>query len=339
VRILIPQPLRQLDPLTELLAERHEIVGPCGVGEDELVEAVASVDALVAVAIDVTERVLGAGSRLRALGTAQVGYERIDLAAATELGLPVLCAAGQSGVTVAEFTIGLIVGLERRIVQSDRVLRSQRAWGARPYFANPGEGLGHDLPGAKLGIVGVGSIGREVARIAQVAFGMSVSGVDPYVSAAEMTAIGVRKVDDLRLLFAESDFVTLHVPLTDDTREMVGAELIGAMKPTAFLVNAARGQVVSEQALVAALREQRIAGAALDVFEREPPPATSELFELENLILTHHIAGSSYECNERRARAFARRLLATLDGEQPDGLANPQVWPAYIERCTRLNAA
>jgi phosphoglycerate dehydrogenase-like enzyme len=337
MRVLIPQPLSHLPGIAESLGREHEIVPAAGTSEAELTEAVATVDAFVATAMDVSAQVLKAGRRLLAVGTPQVGFDRIDVAAATAEGIPVISSAGVSPDTVAEFTLGLMVSLARRITRSDRDLRSQ-GWRSRRTYAEPDRELGLELHGRVVGIAGVGHIGMSLAAKCRAAFGCRVLGYDPFVSAGQMAPAGIEKRDDLLKMASDADFLVLHVPLTDATHHLVDAAVLAAMKPSAFVINVARGGVLDEPALVAALREGQLAGAALDVFEREPLPDDHPLREMDQVILTPHIAGVTHESNERRSAAFVQRLTAVLAGRQPDGLANPSVWPAYAARRRRLGA-
>jgi D-3-phosphoglycerate dehydrogenase / 2-oxoglutarate reductase len=335
VRVLIPQPLPHLPGIAESLGREHEIVSAPGTSEAELAVAVAGVDAFVATAMDVSADVLRAGPRLLVVGTPQVGFDRIDVTAATAAGIPVISSAGVSPDSVAEFTLGLMISLARRITRADRDLRD-RGWAARRSYAEPDAQLGIELGGRTVGIVGAGHIGAALAAKCAAAFGCRTLAYDPFVSAGQLAAAGLEKRTDLLDLAAEADFLTLHVPLTADTHHLVDAKVLAAIKPTAFVINVARGGVLDEAALIDALRSGQLAGAALDVFEHEPLPAGHPLRGMDQVILTPHIAGVTHESNERRSAAFVQRLTDVLAGRQPAGLANPAVWDAYQERRRRL---
>lgn len=335
MRVLIPQPLPHLPGIAESLGREHEIVSAPGTSPADLAEAVAGVDAFVATAMDVGADVLRAGQRLLVVGTPQVGYDRIDVAAATAAGIPVISSAGVSPDSVAEFTLGLMISLARRITRADRDLRG-RGWSARRSYAEPDAQLGIELGGRTVGIVGLGHIGTALAAKCAAAFGCRTLAYDPFVSAETMAAAGLEKRADLLELAAEADFLTLHVPLTADTHHLVDAKVLAAMRPGAFVVNVARGGVLDEAALIDALHAGQLAGAALDVFEHEPLPDDDPLRGLDQVILTPHIAGVTHESNERRSAAFVQRLTDVLAGRQPGGLANPAVWDAYQERRRRL---
>jgi D-3-phosphoglycerate dehydrogenase len=337
MRVLIPEPLPHLPGIAESLGREHEIVRAPGTSAAELTQAVATVDAFVATAMDVSGDVLRAGQRLLVVGTPQVGFDRIDVAAATEEGIPVISSAGVSPDSVAEFTLGLMISLARRITRSDRDLR-RTGWSTRRSYAEPDGQLGIELAGRCVAVTGFGHIGASLAAKCGAAFGCRVLAYDPFVSADQMASAGVEKRDDFLELAAEADFLTLHVPLTADTRHLVDAKVLAAMKPSSFVVNVARGGVLDESALIDALREGRLAGAALDVFEREPLPADHPLREMDQVILTPHIAGVTHESNERRSAAFVQRLTDVLAGRKPAGLANPAVWEPYQARRRRLGA-
>lgn len=335
MRVLIPQPLPHLPGIAESLGREHEIVSAPGTSEAELAAAVAGVDAFVATAMDVSADVLRAGQRLLVVGTPQVGFDRIDVTAATAAGIPVISSAGVSPDSVAEFTLGLMISLARRIARADRDLRD-RGWAARRRYAEPDAQLGIELGGRTVGIVGAGHIGAALAAKCAAAFGCRMLAYDPFVSAGQLAAAGLEKRADLLDLAAEADFLTLHVPLTADTHHLVDAKVLAAMKPTAFVINVARGGVLDEAALIDALHAGQLAGAALDVFEHEPLPAGDPLCGMDQVILTPHIAGVTHESNERRSAAFVQRLTDVLAGRQPAGLANPAVWDAFQERRRRL---
>jgi glyoxylate reductase len=283
---------------TRALPERVEAALDAGF---EQAPGIEGADGIVSVPND---RVDGAfldavGPQLRVVAQFGVGYDNVDLAAARERGVVVTNTPDVLSPAVAELTLGLVLALLRRIVEGDRLIRSGGEWKLAPTFM-----LGRALAGRTLGIVGFGSIGREVGRLAE-AHGMRVL--------AMRRSGGV----PLEQLLAESDVVTLHTPLSEETRHLIGAPELEAMRPDAVLVNTSRGPVVDEHALVAALREGRIAGAALDVFEREPelPP---ELLELENVVLTPHVGSATVEAREAMGMLCVDALRAVLlEGRLP----------------------
>src|SRR5690606_32644812 len=217
--------------------------------------------------------------------------------------------------TTADLAWALMLATARRVVEGDRFFRTGRwpGWG-------PMQFLGHDIHGATLGIVGAGRIGTAVGR-RSVGFGMRVLYTSRRAS-EPLDAIGGRRVE-LDTLLRESDFVSLHVALNDSTRHLIGRRELALMKPTAYLINTARGQVVDEAALVDALREHRIAGAALDVFENEPEPAPG-LIELDNVVCLPHLGSATEATRGRMSRMAAENLVAALKGERPPNLVNPE---------------
>jgi len=235
-----------------------------------------------------------------------VGLDHVDLAAAVRLGVPVGHTPGVLAETTADLAFALLLAAARRIAEADRFVRrgewtSGQGW-------DPELLLGRDVHGATLGVVGLGAIGRAVARRA-AGFGMRVLGW----SRSRRQVEGVESVE-LTSLLAESDFVTVHVARTSDTLNLIDARALELVRPGAILVNTARGGIVDEAALAHALRSERLAGAALDVYAEEPLPPTSPLLELENVVLTPHIGSSSLATRSRMADLAVDNLLAGLEG-------------------------
>jgi glyoxylate reductase len=251
---------------------------------------------------------LRACPRLRVISSCSVGVDHIDLAEASARGIPVGHTPGVLVETTADLAFGLLLAAARRIPEADRYLREGR-W-TFTHRWDPEALLGRDLHGATLGIVGLGAIGRAVARRA-AGFGMRVLGW----SRTPRSLPGVETCALERLL-AEADFVSVHVALTPETRGLIGERAIAAMRRGAILVNAARGGIVDEAALAAALASGRLAGAALDVFEREPLAPDSPLLAAPNLVLTPHIGSASVATRTRMADLAVENLLAGLEGRR-----------------------
>ncbi len=255
----------------------------------------------------VDRTLLTAGApRLRVVGRAGVGLDNIDLQAARKAAVIVVHAPQAATTAVAELTVGLLLALARQIPKADAALR-------RGEWAKEQLG-GQELKGKTLGLVGVGRIGREVARLAE-AFGMRRLGTDPFLSNDSLRAAGVEPAD-LEDLLRASDYVSLHLPLTDETRGLFSAEVLSRMKPGARLVCAARGGVIDETALLAALDDGRLAGAALDVFEVEPP-GDSPLLHHPRLIATPHLGAQTAEAQDRVAVEIVGEVLTVLRGQEP----------------------
>jgi glyoxylate reductase len=257
--------------------------------------------------------------RLRIISQYAVGYDNIDVKAATERGIYVTNTPGVLTETVADFTMALMMAIARRVVEADKYIR-QGKWkvGWHPLYF-----LGTDLYGATLGIVGLGRIGSAVARRAK-GFDMKILYYDVVRRENLEKELGAKFVD-LDTLLKESDFVTLHVPLTPKTKDLIGERELKLMKPTAYLINTSRGKVVDEKALIKALKEGWIAGAALDVFYQEPTPPDNPLLELDNVVVAPHIASASLETRSRMAEIVAENLIAFKEGKKPPTLVNPDV--------------
>ena len=286
---------------------------------DVLLREVADVDGLLCLLTDTINReVMDAAPRLRAVSTMAVGYNHIDVAAATEREIPVGYTPGVLTETTADFAWALLMAAARRVVEGDAYTRAGK-WGSW----GPSVLLGYDVYGATLGIVGLGRIGLAVARRAK-GFQMRVL----YHSRERKRDVerqeGIEWLPDLPALLRQADFVSLHVPLTPETRHLIGRRELAAMKRTAVLVNTARGGVVDQRALYEALRDRTIAAAATDVAEVEPIPPDDPLLTLGNVIITPHIASASVATRTRMAVLAARNLLAGLRGEPMPSCVNSQ---------------
>ena len=267
-------------------SERLELDERTDVDAAGLKSVIGQYDALIVRSrTKVTAGILEVANRLKVVGRAGVGVDNIDVEFATRRGIVVLNAPGGNVISVAEHTLALVLSLVRHIPQAAASLK--RGEWKRARFK------GIELYGKTLGLAGAGRIGSEVAKRAR-SFGMRVVAFDPYLSRERAEQVGIELVT-LPELFEQADIVSVHTPLTDETRGMIGAVELGLMKPTAYLVNAARGGVVDEAALVRALREGRLAGAAVDVFEREPLPADDPLLEFENVVAVPHLGAATRE--------------------------------------------
>jgi D-3-phosphoglycerate dehydrogenase len=284
---------------------------PDGIPESDLIAAVREADLLLMCYTPVTARVIAAAPKLRAIVKYGVGIDAIDIAAAIARRIPVVNVPEYAEETVAEGAFALMIALAKKIIPIGREMAG-RGWA----WPTP-KWLGLDLAGRTLGIVGTGKIGRSMARMAS-GFRMRVIGYDPHVSADAMRAAGIQKIDDLHALLAQSDVVSLHAVLNADTRHIIGARELAAMKPSAFLINSARGALVDEAALVAALANRQIAGAALDVFSQEPLAQAghpmSELYQMDNVILFPHLTFYTEEAMARLEADTLARCREALEG-------------------------
>ncbi|RLI46760.1 hypothetical protein DRO64_00440 [Candidatus Bathyarchaeota archaeon] len=286
---------------------------------EDLIKHMKNVEVLIVHLAPITKEVMEASGKLRVVGCMRGGPVNIDIDAATMLGIPVLRAPGRNAEAVADYTIGLIIAHVRNIVRACTLLK-QGIWRDEFYFY---EECGFELENKVLGIVGFGKVGREVAKRAK-ALQMRILAYDPYVSPNLMKSLGVEPTT-LEKLLEESDVVTLHVRLTDETRHMIGERELKRMKPTAILVNTSRGEIVDEKALIKALNEGWIAGAALDVFEKEPLPPDHPFLKMDNVTITPHIAGASKEVVKRSVIMIAEDVKRLLKGEKPLYCVNPEV--------------
>ncbi len=257
---------------------------------------------LVRSAAKVTREVIAKAPKLRVIGRAGVGVDNVDLAAATEAGVLVMNTPGGNAVSVAEHTLALMLAMARSIPQASASTKSGK-WEKKKF-------LGHELRGKTIGIVGLGSIGREVARRA-LPFEMKIVAYDPYVNAQTAADLGIQLVD-LPALYAESDYVTLHVALTSETIHMLNHDAFARMKPGVRIVNCARGELIDAEALTAAVQSGKVAGAAIDVFQVEPPAAGEPLLALDSVIATPHIGGSTEEAQEIVGVRIAEQLMEYL---------------------------
>ncbi|MCD6461315.1 MAG: hydroxyacid dehydrogenase [Thermoplasmata archaeon] len=258
--------------------------------------------------------ILEKAGRLKVIGRAGIGVDNIDVAKATEMGIPVVNAPTGSTVSVAELAVGMMLSLARYIPTATASMKAGK-WEKKRF-------KGTELQGKTLGLVGVGRIGQAVGRRA-VGFGMNIIYHSRTRKPEFERETGARYVD-FHTLLQEADIISNHLPLTDETRGMFNAERLGMMKPTAFLINCARGGIVDEQALYDALREGKIKGAALDVYENEPP-GDSPLFSLDNVVLTPHIGASTKEAQMRAGTIVAEQVIKVLRGEKPDHLVNREL--------------
>ena len=253
---------------------------------------------------DVTADVISAAPDLKVICRTGVGFDRVDVDAAAENRVVVTTTPGSNSEAVADFAMGLILACAREIPRLNGALKAG-AWQPR---------LGVDVNSKTLGIAGLGRIGQAVARRAR-AFNMRILGVDPIVTQEQVAALGVEKVS-FDTLLSDSDFITLHMPSLPDTSGFIGERELQAMRPTAFLINTARGPLVDERALTDALREKQIAGAALDVFNDEPR-TDSPFAGFDNVIVSPHIAGATVESTAKMAEAAVDNAIAVLSGKWP----------------------
>jgi len=288
--------------------------------KSELISHLREADGALTLLTDIINReVLEACPGLKVVANFAVGFNNVDIEAATELGMIVTNTPGVLTETTADFAWTLLMAAARRVVEADRFARAGKfkMWGPRMF-------LGHDVYGKTLGLIGLGRIGQAVARRA--------SGFNMKVVFHDAEPIPEQVLQDLRVtpvpleeLLRISDFISVHVPLLAETKHLLSDRTFAMMKPTCVVVNTSRGPVVDEKALVRALKNGKIAAAALDVFEREPE-IEPELFDIDNVVIAPHIASASHETRLKMCMMAAENLLASLKGNRPPNLVNPEVW-------------
>ncbi len=297
---------KKSDALDMLRAASYELVfNPLGrpLTEDELLPLLGDCDGYLAGLDYITEKVLASCSKLKVISRYGVGYDRVDLQAAKDKGIIVTNTPGVNAAAVAELAMTLVLSLARHVPMLDRMTREGK------WIRSSGIELG----GKVMGVMGLGAVGKNVARYAQ-GFGMTVMAYDPYMDMDYAAANNIR-VAAFDEVVKESDVISLHLPLTPDTKHVMNETVIARMKPTAILVNTSRGGIIDEDAAYEALKTGRLGGLGIDVFEKEPP-TDSPLFALDNVVVTPHTAAHTKEATENMANLSAANLLEVLSGKE-----------------------
>lgn len=305
IKVLITDKLAQegIDLLNSI--DGVEAVIKTGIGEDELAQIIGEHDGLIIRSgTKVTAKVLANPGKLKAIARAGVGVDNIDVPEATRKGILVMNTPGGNTLSAAEHTMALMLAMSRNVVPACDSLKGG-AWDRKKY-------MGNQLNNKVLGLIGLGRIGMAVAKMA-TGFNMKVLGYDPVAAPAEAEKLGVEVTDDLERIFKEADYISVHVPRNEQTLNMISTEQINMMKPTVRLINCARGGIISEDALYNALAEKRIAGAALDVFPKEPPE-NDRFKEFENCLVTPHLGASTEEAQIEVAVEAAQILVDAIKG-------------------------
>jgi D-3-phosphoglycerate dehydrogenase len=265
---------------------------------------------------------------LLVVSTGGAGFDTVNVKDCTDAGVLVVNQSGGNAEAVAAHVLAMLLMLSKQIAQTDHALR-RGTMHDRTAFT------GNDVNGRTIGIVGLGNVGRRVAELCRGLFRMQVIACDPYLDDATIAGRGAAKVT-LDELLRRADFVSINCPLDEGTRGMIGAKEFALMQPHAYFITTARGFIHDERALAQALREKRIAGAGIDVWDKEPPGADHPLLQFDNVIASPHTAGVTREARANMGKIAAEQLIMTLDGKRPPRIVNPQVWPAY---CRRFEAA
>jgi D-3-phosphoglycerate dehydrogenase len=304
-RVLVTEPLS--DSGLEILRQDLDVALRPDLAENGLADAIGSFDALIVRSqTKVTAEVLDRAERLKVVGRAGIGLDNVDVDAATRRGILVVNAPQSNIVSAAEHTIALLLAQARHIPQAHAALKAG-TW-------ERGTFQGVELSGKTLGIVGLGRVGAMVAHRA-AAFGMRLVAFDPYVSRERAKALGVELMPNLEALLVQSDFVTIHLPRSPETEALIGERELGLMKAGARIVNTARGGIVDERALVKALRDGKLGGAALDVFAQEPVPPANPLLVFDEVVVTPHLGASTREAQDKAGTAIAEMVRLALRGE------------------------
>ncbi len=326
----------ELKPLYELGEVKLDgwAIGLPKMPEAELMEKTKDTDILITSYDDITRNVIENAKQLKLIACTRATPVNVDIEAARERGIPVIYTPGRNSDTTAEFTIGLMLSIARKIPMAYKALKDGKFTGADEVEKVTKEGLkvdmiwdmdenspymifkGTQLKGKTLGIIGYGSIGQRVGKIAR-AFGMGLLIYDPFQSEIDIEEIGVEKAELLEDVMKKADFITCHMKVTPDTKGIISAEMIGLMKPTAYFINSSRGAILDEPALIEALRHKRIAGAAFDVYAKEPIAANHPyLTELDNVVVTPHIAGATDDVLVNHTRQIVSELKRFINGEK-----------------------
>ena len=317
-RILISDPIAQEG--VELLKTQAEVDVKRGLEPAELVKIMGNYEALIVRSeTKVTSEVIGAGKRLQVIARAGVGVDNIDMEAATSSGIAVVNAPAGNTIAAAEHTMSLMLALARNLPQAHQSLK-QGKWERKEF-------MGVEVRNKTLGVIGLGRVGSEVARRAQ-SFGMRLLAYDPFVSPDYARVLGV-ELATLENVFANSDFLTLHTPLTESTHALIGEPQLAMMKPDCRLINVARGELIDEEALLHALDDDKLAGVALDVFSKEPP-GDSPLVKHPKVVATPHLGASTQEAQREVAIEVAEQVMAVLRGEPARNTVNAPFLPPEV---------
>ncbi|MEM7032212.1 MAG: hydroxyacid dehydrogenase [Chloroflexota bacterium] len=299
----------------DLLREVADVtVLPEDVGQAEVIKAVADADGILARMPPITREVVEVAPNLKIVARHGVGYDNVDLDACTDHNVVVTITANANAISVSEYALACMLNVSRKVAQSDKAIKAG-IWDRK-------QAVGGELLGKTLGIIGFGRVGSRLAKLVS-GFDLQVLTCDPYISPDVVE--GRATLVDLNTLLQESDFVTVHVPLNEETRYLIDAAALAQMKESAILINTARGGIVNEVELYEALTSGQIAAAAIDVFEQEPLPPSYPLVQLDNILCSPHAAGQSTEALVRMSVDAAQSILQVFRGELPDAVVNTAV--------------
>jgi D-3-phosphoglycerate dehydrogenase len=319
--VLVNKPIH--DAALARLKEEVNVLTPYTVPSDELLELLPQAHGiLLCFGFDMGGAEMDLAENLEVIGRHGAGLDSVDIDSASKRGIPVVFTPFGPTQSTAEHALLLILATARRLPRLDRATRC----GDFEIRERPEDGMGREMCGKALGVVGFGRIGQCLAAMCRDALAMSIYVYDPFLDPETVSAWGGTYVGDLTELAGQVDVLTIHTPLTRATHHLINREVLRAMKPEAILINASRGAVLDEEALIEALRDGHLGGAGLDVYDPEPPAPDNPLFRFEQVVLTPHVASFTEEGRRRMSVTVVEDMLQVLRGERPQYLANPEVW-------------
>lgn len=320
MKVLVVQPIHE-EGIKLLKSAGLEVIYASNPDPKVVAGEIKGIDGVIVRTAPFNKDVIENADKLKVISRHGVGVDNIDIEEASKRGIFILNTPGVNDISVAEHTLAMILALAKRIKEMNRAVRDGKFNIREEYSAI-------DLDGKVLGIIGFGKIGSLVAKKCRYAFNMEILVYDPYVKEERVNEVEGRLVD-LKILLKESDFVSIHTPLTNETKHLIGEKELKLMKPTSFIINMARGPIWDEKALAKALSEGWIRGAGTDVFEEEPPREDNPLLKLDNILLTPHMAALTKECVIRMATGAAKNVIDILSGEIPSSIVNYSLLKRY----------
>lgn len=320
MKVLIVQPIHE-DGINLLKSAGFEVVYATNPNPETVAREIKGIDGVIVRTAPFTKEIIKQADRLKVISRHGVGVDNIDIEEASKRGIFVVNTPGVNDVSVAEHTVAMILALAKRLKDMDKAVREGNFNVREEYSAV-------DIDGKILGIIGFGKIGSLVAKKCKMAFNMNILVYDPYVEKERVDEVEGKLVD-LETLLKESDFVSIHTPLTEETRHLIGERELRMMKPSAFILNIARGPIWDEKALAKALSEKWIRGAGTDVFEEEPPNEDNPLLKLDNILLSPHMAALTKECVIRMAVGSAQNVIDVLTRKIPRYIVNYSLLKKY----------
>lgn len=322
IKVLVPEPIHK-DGMAQL-EKRFEVIIPEDKSKENLKKVIRDVDALIVRWIEFDSEIIDCADRLKIIAKHGAGVDNIDVKKATEKNIIVANTGGVNAISVAEHALIALGSVFKRVVYMDKCVRNNK-WDEKYDHKSM------DLDKKTLGIIGMGKIGSLLAKKAKAAFDMNIIAFDPYIKKEDAEKLGITMIDDIDEICRIADAISIHTPLTDKTRNMIDERRLSIMKPTAVIVNFARGGIIDESALYKALKEGKIAGAALDVMEQEPPSPDNPLLTLDNIILSPHSATFTETCKARMGLQVAKSIIDYFEGKMPEFVVNKEVLKKLVK--------